>query len=77
MVFVRYIQNSDFKEEFLLCQPLDSQSRGIDVPNKVDTFLYMNVLIGVIFALFVQMELLRCRDVILVFRYALNRSQMS
>ena len=38
MVYVRYIHNCDFKEELLFCRPLDSQTRGIDVFNKVDTF---------------------------------------
>ena len=38
MVFVRYIHNCDFKEELLFCRPIDSQIRGIDVFNKVDTF---------------------------------------
>ena len=38
MIYVRYIHNSNFKEDFLFCQPLDSQTRGIDVFNKVDTF---------------------------------------
>ncbi|KAI6659872.1 zinc finger BED domain-containing protein 5-like [Oopsacas minuta] len=38
MIYVRYIHDSNFKEEFLFCQSLDSQTRGIDVFNKVDTF---------------------------------------
>ena len=38
MVYVRYIYNCDFKEELLFCRPLDFQTRGIDVINKVDTF---------------------------------------
>ena len=38
MVYVRYIHNCDFKEELLFCQPLDSQTRGIDIFNKVDNF---------------------------------------
>ncbi|KAI6649935.1 protein ZBED8-like [Oopsacas minuta] len=38
MIYVRYIHDSNFKEEFLFCRPLDSQTRGIDVFNKVDTF---------------------------------------
>ena len=31
LVFVRYIYKSDFKEEFLFCEHLDSQTRGIDM----------------------------------------------
>ena len=38
MVYVRYIHNCDFKEELLFCQPLDSQTLGIDIFNKVDNF---------------------------------------
>ncbi|KAI6649927.1 hypothetical protein LOD99_6291 [Oopsacas minuta] len=37
MIYVRYIHNFNFNEEFLFCQPLDSQTRGIDAFNKVDT----------------------------------------
>ena len=38
MIYVRYIHNSNFKDEFLFCQPLESHTRGIDVFGKVDTF---------------------------------------
>ena len=38
MIYVRYIHNSNFKDEFLFCQPLRSHTSGIDVFFKVDTF---------------------------------------
>ena len=72
MVYVRYIHNCDFKE-LLFCRPLDSQTRGIDVFNKMDTFLHVKILVGIKFAQYAQMELLLCWEVILVSRYALNR----
>ena len=65
MVYVRYIHNCDFKEELLFCRPLDSQTRGMDIFNKVDTF-YVKILIGVKLMLYAQMELLLCWEVILV-----------
>ena len=38
MIYVRYIHSSNFKDEFLFCQPPESHTRGIDVFSKVDTF---------------------------------------
>lgn len=38
MVFVRYIHNETFKEEFLFCQPLESRTRGIDVFQKANNY---------------------------------------
>ena len=73
MVYVRYIHNCDFKEELLFCRPLDSQTRWINVFNIVDTFLHVKILIGVKLAMYAQIELLLCWEVILVSRYALNR----
>ena len=73
MVYVRYIHNCDHKEELLFCRPLDSQRRGIDFFNKVDTFLHVEILIGVKLALYAQMELLLCCEVILVSRCSRNR----
>ena len=54
MIYVRYIHSSNFKEvrivditymyhQFLSCQPLESDTRGIDVFSKVGTFLYKMV----------------------------------
>ena len=31
LVYVRYIHQNDFKDEFLFCQPLTTQTRGIDI----------------------------------------------
>ena len=31
LVYIRYIHQNDFKEEFLFCQPLTTQTRGIDI----------------------------------------------
>ena len=45
MIYVRGIHYSNFKEEFIFCQPLDSQTRGIDVFNKVDTFFVQKGLV--------------------------------
>ena len=39
LVFVRYINKLDFKEEFLFCEQLDLQTRGIDIYNKVSSFI--------------------------------------
>ena len=39
LVFVRYIYKSDFKEEFLFCEHLDSQTRGIDIYRKLHSFI--------------------------------------
>ena len=42
MIYVRYIYNSNFKDEFLSCQRLESHTRGIDVFSKVGTFFVQN-----------------------------------
>ena len=39
LVFVRYINKLDFKDEFLFCEQLDLQTRGIDIYNKVSSFI--------------------------------------
>jgi len=38
LVFARYIKESDFKDEFLFCHPLESTTKGEDVFNAVSTF---------------------------------------
>ena len=39
MVFVRYIYNSIFMDEFLFCQSLHATTRGIDVFHKINSFI--------------------------------------
>ena len=76
MIYVRYIHNSNFKDEFLFCQPLESHTRGIDVFSKVDTF-FVQVSIGESLGQYAQMALFLCWEVILGSRHALDRlSQM-
>ena len=77
MIYVRYIHNSNSKDEFLFCQPLESHTRGIDVFSKVDTFLYKKVSIGERLGQCAQMALFLCLEVILGSKHALDRlSQM-
>ena len=38
LVFVRYINSGDFKEEFLFCSELDSTTKSVDVMKKMTTF---------------------------------------
>lgn len=39
LVFVRYINNGDFKDEILFCKPLELTTRGIDVFNLINQFM--------------------------------------
>ena len=39
LVFVRYINSGDFKEEFLFCSELDPTTKSADVMKKMTTFL--------------------------------------
>uniref|UniRef100_A0A8C5PY01 Uncharacterized protein n=1 Tax=Leptobrachium leishanense TaxID=445787 RepID=A0A8C5PY01_9ANUR len=39
LVFVRYINDSDFKDEFLFCNPLETTTTAHDVFDKVGSFL--------------------------------------
>ena len=39
LVYVRYIYEGDFKDEFLLCKPLETATTACDVFNKVGSFL--------------------------------------
>ena len=38
LVFVRYVNGEDFKEDFLFCHTLDSTTRGEDIFNEVSNF---------------------------------------
>ena len=35
LVYVRYINNGDFKDEFLFCRPLETTTKSIDVFEKI------------------------------------------
>ena len=39
LVYVRYIHNGDFKDEFLFCRPLETTTKSIDVFEKIGSFL--------------------------------------
>ena len=39
LVYVRYVNNSDFKDEFLFCKPLETTTKSIDIFEKMGLFL--------------------------------------
>ncbi|KAI6658139.1 Protein ZBED8-like [Oopsacas minuta] len=73
MIYVRYIHDSNFKEEFLFCQPLDSQTRGIDVfKQRKHLFCKKRSRLEKNLGLFAQMALLLCWEAILGSRHAFD-----
>ena len=72
LVFVRYINSGDFKEEFLFCSKLDSTTKSADVMKKMTTFLNLPNLNGQMFVEFVPMAPLLCWDRSLAFKNKLR-----
>lgn len=42
LVFIRYVNNNNFEENFLFCQPLPMHVRGEDIFNLINTFMCSN-----------------------------------
>ena len=60
LVYVRYIYEGDFKDEFLLCKPLETTTTARDVFDTVGSFLQIMTFLGEMFVVFAQTVLQQC-----------------
>lgn len=60
LVYVRYINDGDFKDEFLFCKPLDATATACDVFDTVGSFLKEHMISWERFLVFAHMVLQLC-----------------
>ena len=60
LVYCRYEHAGELKEEFLICESLETTSKGVDVLEKMDNFFNKIIYPGIMWVLFAQTVPLLC-----------------
>ena len=60
LVYCRYEDAGELKEEFLICESLETTSKGVDVLEKMDNFFNKIIYSGIMWVFFAQTVPLLC-----------------